>query len=630
MATLVKDLKQLESLGKKGKTRIFPGKVKIAVQMGTCGRASGADKLYSELEKALKGTDVVLARTGCIGLCQLEPMLNVMVPGLAPVIYSQLTPKKMEKLIPEWIDGKTPGKHALMQLNNSGFKVDGVDNKKAADIKEYKEVPFYKPQFKIALRNSGLVDPLDISEYIARGGYRSLYNVLTGLKPDDIVDTVTEAGLRGRGGGGFPTGRKWRSCSKASGSPKYVICNADEGDPGAYMDRTVLEGDPFSVLEGMAIGAYGIGSTEGYIYVRAEYPLAVETLRKTIAVAREHGLLGKNIFGTDFSFDIKISRGGGAFVCGESTALMASIEGKVGEPRVKHIHTVEAGLREKPTTLNNVETWSNVPIIFKMGAKEYASIGTEGSKGTKVFSLVGKINNNGLVEVPMGLSLREIIYDVGGGIPGDKKFKAVQTGGPSGGCIPADKIDMPVDFDELTKVGSMMGSGGIIVMDEDTCMVDVARYFLSFLVEESCGKCTPCREGTYQLYKIVDRISEGKGKDGDVELLEELSEVIKHCSLCALGKSAPNPVLSTIRYFRDEYMTHVKEKKCPAGVCKALFEFEIDAEACAKSMCGACYKKCPADAISWKKKEIAVLDKAKCTKCGICFDVCKFDSVNKV
>jgi len=624
----VMNLEQLDHLAEQGRFSLYPNRIKVAVQMGTCGRAAGAEQVYDAIAKRLDGRDVVLSRSGCLGFCQREPMVNVLIPGHAYVVYADLTPEVADRLAAEWSQGKTPADHALMQLNHDDFGVAGASINKTPGIEEYKNLPFYRSQMRIAMRNSGLVEPLNISEYIARGGYRALHRVLNALTPEEVIEEIDQSKLRGRGGGGYLTGRKWKYCRAARGTPKYVICNADEGDPGAYMDRTVLEGDPFSVLEGMAIGAYAIGSSEGYIYVRAEYPLAVQTMRAAIAEARQHGLLGDNLFGTDFGFDIKISRGGGAFVCGESTALMASIEGKVGEPRVKHIHTIEAGLHEKPTTLNNVETWANVPSIIQMGAKEYAKIGTAGSKGTKVFSVVGKIANNGLVEVPMGITLREIIFGIGGGIIDGKRFKAVQTGGPSGGCLPEDKLDMPVDFDELTQAGSMMGSGGMIVMDEATCMVDVAHYFLSFLVEESCGKCTPCREGIYQLDKIVTRITQGEGKPEDLESLTELSEVIADSSLCALGKSAPNPVMSTVRYFREEYEKHIFDKKCPAGVCTAMFVYQVKSEACTK--CGICFKKCPSDAVVWEKGVVADIVQAKCTKCGICHDVCKFDAIAKV
>ncbi len=450
--------------------------------------------------------------------------------------------------------------------------------------------------------------------------------VLFKMSPDAVIEEVRKSGLRGRGGGGFPTGIKWQSCRKAKGDTKYIICNCDEGDPGAFMDRSLMEGNPFNVLEGMIIGAFAIGAHQGYIYIRNEYPLAVRNAQIAIKQAEEHGLLGENILGSGFDFSIRINRGGGAFVCGESTALMASLEGRVGEPSAKYVHTVEKGLWDKPTNLNNVETWANVPLIINEGADWYAKIGTPKSKGTKIFSLTGKISNTGLVEVPMGMTLREIIYDIGGGIPGGKKFKAVQTGGPSGGCIPENLLNLPVDFDELTKVGSMMGSGGMIVMDENTCMVDIAKYFIAFLEEESCGKCVPCREGLKRMWQILTDISEGRGKDGDVESLERLSAAIKDSSLCALGTTAPNPVLTTIRYFRDEYEAHIRDKRCPAGVCKELITYLVVDEKCPG--CGLCVKACPQETITFMgKKKPVVLDQEKCNKCGACYDVCRLGAI---
>jgi len=445
------------------------------------------------------------------------------------------------------------------------------------------------------------------------------------MTPEEVIDTIKKSGLRGRGGGGFPTGAKWEACRSAKGKERFIICNADEGDPGAYMDRSLLEGNPHGIIEGMLIGAYAIGSEEGYVYVRNEYPLAVSNLTRAIDQAKDYGLLGKNILGSELTFTIKINRGGGAFVCGESTALMASLEGRVGEPRAKYIHTVEHGLWDQPTNLNNVETWANVPIIINRGVDWYTSIGTTGSKGTKIFSLVGKINNTGLVEVPMGISLRQIVYDIGGGIPGGKRFKAIQTGGPSGGCIPESLLDLPVDFDRLQEAGSMMGSGGMIVMDEENCMVDMARYFVRFLQEESCGKCTPCREGLQQMGEILNRICDGNGRDGDIKLLQNLSQVMIDTSLCGLGLTAPNPVLSTIRSFRDEYEAHIKDKQCPAKFCKELISFSIDPEKC--TGCAACLRVCPADAIAGEKKKPHQLDQDKCVKCRACYEACKFDAV---
>jgi NADH:ubiquinone oxidoreductase subunit F (NADH-binding) len=474
------------------------------------------------------------------------------------------------------------------------------------------------------MRNCGYIDPDVIEEYMARKGYLAFFNALKEMKPSEIVGVIKASGLRGRGGGGFPTGIKWATCAKHKGD-RTIICNADEGDPGAYMDRSILEGDPHSVIEGMLIAAVAIGSRQGYIYVRNEYPLAVKRLITAIKQARSYGLLGENIGGTDFSFDIRISTGAGAFVCGESTALMASLEGNVGRPRAKYIHTVEKGFRDNPSNLNNVETYANVPAILLKGAGWYAQMGTEHSKGTKVFSLVGKIKNTGLVEVPMGISLRDIVFKIGGGVPKKKKFKAVQTGGPSGGCIPERFLDLPVDYQKLTEVGSIMGSGGMIVMDQDTCMVDVARYFVDFLKEESCGQCNPCREGLKQMLDILTRICNGEGKEDDIPLLEELGVMMQRFSLCGLGTSAPNPVLTTVLYFRHEYQKHIEEKKCPAGVCKPLYHYEIDADAC--TGCQVCFRKCPQEAISGKKKKVHAIEQEKCIKCGICYDVCKFNAV---
>ncbi|MDD5009449.1 MAG: NADH-ubiquinone oxidoreductase-F iron-sulfur binding region domain-containing protein, partial [Syntrophorhabdaceae bacterium] len=486
------------------------------------------------------------------------------------------------------------------------------------------DIPFYAGQTRIVLALNGVLDPEDIEEYIGFGGYRAAYKALH-MDPVEIIEWIQKSGLRGRGGGGFLTGTKWRSCRDASEEPRYVIANGDEGDPGAFMDRSLMEGNPHAVIEGMIIGGHAIGSNQGFIYVRDEYPLAVHRLSIAIEKAREQGLLGANIFNSGFNFDIKIFRGGGAFVCGESTALMSSIEGKAGEPRAKYIHTVEKGLWDKPSNLNNVETWACVPHIMNRGWEWFGSIGTPQSKGTKVFSLVGKVKNTGLVEVPMGITLNEIIFKLGGGIQRNKKFKAVQTGGPSGGCIPGEYLDMPVDFDSLTRLGSMMGSGGMIVMDERDCMVDVARYFLKFLVDESCGKCTPCREGVRRMFEIVDNICSGNGSKGDVERLEELARAIQLGSLCALGQSAPNPVLSTIKYFREEYNIHIEQKRCPAGVCKALTTFTIDPEKC--TGCMRCASECPVTCISGEKKKVHTIDQSKCTKCGTCYDVCKFDAV---
>jgi NADH:ubiquinone oxidoreductase subunit F (NADH-binding)/Pyruvate/2-oxoacid:ferredoxin oxidoreductase delta subunit len=526
-------------------------------------------------------------------------------------------PQVKEKHVPEIVE-ETLKKGELVK---SLIYKDPTSKKK---ITFEEDIPFYKLQQRVIFGGNGLIDPTSIQDYIAVGGYEALAKALFDVKPKQIIDEVKKSGLRGRGGGGFPTGIKWETCRRQKGE-KYIICNADEGDPGAYMDRSLLEGNPHCVIEGMIIGAIATGSHEGYVYVRHEYPLAVKNLTIALQKATDMGLLGKNILGTGFDFNIHISRGGGAFVCGESTALMASLEGSPGRPKAKYVHTVEKGFRQNPSNLNNVETWANVPVIINKGASWYASIGTERSKGTKIFSLVGKVINTGLVEVPMGTSLRTIIFDIGGGIPKKKQFKAVQTGGPSGGCIPERFLDLPVDFDELAKVGSIMGSGGMIVMDQDTCMVDVARYFVDFLKDESCGQCNPCREGLKQMLDILTGICEGNGKSGDIELLEELGTMMQKFSLCGLGTSAPNPVLTNILFFRDEYEAHIRDKKCPAGVCKPLFHYEIDPEAC--TGCQVCFRKCPQDAISGEKKKPHELHQEKCIKCGICYDGCKFNAI---
>jgi NADH:ubiquinone oxidoreductase subunit F (NADH-binding)/(2Fe-2S) ferredoxin len=578
---------------------------------GAYGTAKVHDALKEKmLEKGLQDK-IEVKLTGCHGFCEKGPIMVIHPEG---IFYPQIKPEHIPDVVEQTLQKG--------ELVKSLIYKDPVSKKEL--IHEH-DIPFYKLQKRIIFGNNGLIDPTSIEDYIAVGGYSALAKALSTMKSNDIIEEIKKSGLRGRGGGGFPAGIKWATCARHEGT-RYVICNADEGDPGAYMDRSILEGNPHSVIEGMIIGAYAIGSQHGYVYVRHEYPLAVTNLTIALKSAREKGLLGKDILGSGFSFDIQISRGGGAFVCGESTALMASLEGKPGRPRAKYIHTVESGFRESPSNLNNVETWANVPVIITKGADWYSAIGTEHSKGTKIFSLVGKVVNTGLVEVPMGTTLREIIFDIGGGIPKKKKFKAVQTGGPSGGCIPEQFLDLPVDFDELAKVGSIMGSGGMIVMDQDTCMVDVARYFVDFLKDESCGQCNPCREGLKQMLEILTDICGGNGKNGDIELLEEIGAMIQKFSLCGLGTSAPNPVLTSILYFRNEYQAHIRDKKCPAGVCKPLFHYEIDPETC--NGCTLCAKKCPQDAISGEKKQPHVLDQGKCIKCGICYEGCKFDAIN--
>ncbi|MFQ6078394.1 MAG: NADH-ubiquinone oxidoreductase-F iron-sulfur binding region domain-containing protein [Thermodesulfobacteriota bacterium] len=626
----VKSRDDLDDLKKEGLKSLYPDHPKITVGMATCGIATGARKVFDALveEVEKRKLDVAVSQTGCIGFCQKEPLVDILSPGKERIYYKEMSPEKAVQLLDEFMAAKPREDWALFRMGGEENLIEDeairyVENHaRAGDnaIPLYKEFPFFKKQVKVALRNCGFIDSERIEEYIAKGGYYVLLKVLTEMKPEEVIEEVKRSGLRGRGGGGFPTGVKWESCRNATGEPKYIICNADEGDPGAYMDRSVLEGDPHGVIEGMIIGAYAIGAHEGFIYVRNEYPLAIQKLTIALTQAEKYGLLGEDILGTDFRFTIKINRGGGAFVCGESTALMASLEGKVGEPKAKYIHTVERGLRDRPSNLNNVETWANVPLIINKGADWFASIGTEGSKGTKVFSIVGKVNNTGLVEVPMGMTLREIIYDIGGGIHEGKKFKAVQTGGPSGGFIPETLLGLPVDFDKLFEHGSMMGSGGMIVIDEDTCIVDVTKYFLDFLADESCGKCIPSREGIWQMLRILNRICQGEGSDGDIELLKELGETAQDCSLCALGQTAPNPVLSSIKYFRGEYEAHIKEKRCPARVCKALMAYYIDPEKC--EACMSCLKNCPVGAIKGGKDMVHVINQEECTKCGICFEIC--------
>jgi len=611
-------LKSIEDL-EKLRERILAGvdlhRPCIAVCAGTGCTAYGgpevAKAFQDELERRGLRKEVNLLITGCHGYCE-RGVIVVIRPQV--IFYQKVTPED----VPEILEATVRDNKAVDRL----LYEDPLTGKK---IVHERDIPFYRFQKRFVIGDNSRISPTSIEDYLAIGGYSALAKVLFGMDPEEIIDSIKKSGLRGRGGGGFPTGVKWETCRRAQGEPKYVLCNADEGDPGAYMDRSLLEGNPHSVLEGMIIGAYAIGSNEGYIYVRQEYPLAVKHFSLALEQARAHQLLGKNILGSRFHFDVKVSRGGGAFVCGESTALMASIEGKPGEPRAKHVHTVEKGLWDKPSNLNNVETWANVPLIVNKGWEWYSKIGTEKSKGTKVFSLVGKVNNTGLVEVPMGIALRDVIYDIGGGIRGGKRFKAVQTGGPSGGVIPEDLLDLPVDFESLTEVGSMMGSGGMIVMDEDNCMVDIAKYFINFLKNESCGKCTPCREGLVQMHAVLEGITEGKGKENDIEFLEDLAWTIGNGSLCQLGATASNPILSTLRYFREEYEAHIKDKRCPAGVCKALIRYWIDAEKC--TGCGLCLKHCPQDAITGQRKQPHEVDESECIRCGICHDVCKFDAV---
>ena len=597
----------------------------VLVCGGTGCQSSGSKKVLAALEDELKAqgieNEILVVRTGCFGLCSLGPIMIVYPEG---TFYAQATPEGVRRVVKEHLKEGNVCKDLLYKET---VHEDG-------SIISLAETNFYKKQKRIALRNCGVIDPENIDEYIGTHGYEALYKALTSMSQDDVIKEVLDSGIRGRGGAGFPTGRKWMFAKASQGDIKYVACNADEGDPGAFMDRSILEGDPHAIIEAMAIAAYAIGAHQGFVYVRAEYPVAVHRLTVALGQAREKGLLGKDIFGTGFDFDIEIRLGAGAFVCGEETALMTSIEGHRGEPRPRPPFPAVKGLFGKPTVLNNVETLANIAQIIRKGAAWYASMGTEGSKGTKVFALGGKITNVGLVEVPMGTTLREVVEEIGGGIPNGKKFKAAQTGGPSGGCIPAKYIDTPIDYDNLVALGSMMGSGGLIVMDEDTCMVDISKFYLEFTVDESCGKCTPCRVGTKRLLQILEKITSGKGEMEDIDKLEELATHMKNSSLCALGQSAPNPVLSTLKSFRDEYEAHIKDKKCPAGVCKSLLSFEIEKEKCIG--CGLCARNCPVSAISktdytapGKKLPAMAIDQSKCIKCGVCMSNCKFGAVIK-
>ncbi len=592
----------------------------ITLCSGTACHATGSKEVALAIEQEMESqglTDKVdFRRTGCHGFCEKGPIVVIDPEGIC---YLQVTPEDVPEIISSTVKDNVVIDRLVYTNPSTGEKT----------VHE-SEIPFYKNQQRMVFGANRKIDPQSIEDYLVNDGGKALAKALFEMTPDQVISEVKDAKLRGRGGAGFPAGVKWELAREAPGEQKYVVVNCDEGDPGAYMDRSLMEGNPYGVLEGLIIGAYAIGSHEGYFYVRQEYPLALENLGVAVKRAEEHGLLGKNILGSGFDFEVKVHRGAGAFVCGEETALLKSLEGMAGEPRPRPPYPAEKGLWEKPTNINNVETWANIPLIINNGAKAFASIGTENSKGTKIFSLVGKINNTGLVEVPMGITLREVIFEIGGGIPGNKKFKAVQTGGPSGGCIPEELLDLKVGFDELTKAGSMMGSGGMIIMDEDTCMVDVARYFIDFLTDESCGKCVPCREGLRQMHKILTRITKGKGTDGDIETLENLAETAVEASLCALGSTAANPFLSTFRYFKHEYTAHIKDKRCPALSCKELISYYIDPARC--KACRICEIECPDKAIDGGKKKIHIIDQEKCTNCGTCLDVCpsKFDAVVKI
>ncbi len=583
-------------------------KAMVRIGMASCGIASGAVPVYEELRSILAGeSSVEVKRVGCVGLCFREPLVEVDMDGVR-TIYGDVTPEFAAQIARSLLKGELPENHIVY-----------------SDKAEAPENAVLDGQMRIVLKNSGIIDPEDMGDYVARGGYKAAKHAISEMQPEKIIETIEESSLRGRGGGGFPTGRKWRACREAEGDIKYVIANGDEGDPGAFMDRSFMEGDPHSVVEGMIIGAYAVGAGRGFIYVRNEYPLAVKRLSKAIEDARRAGFLGRRIFGSGFSFDIEICRGGGAFVCGESSALMRSIEGLPGVPRVKYIHATEKGLWDSPTILNNVETWANVPTIIEKGPEWFRSIGTEGSPGTKVFSLVGKVKKSGLIEVPMGMTLKSVIFSLGGGILKDRIFKAVQTGGPSGGCLPASLLDLPVDFDTLSSAGSMMGSGGMIVMDERTCMVDVARYFIDFLSDESCGKCVPCREGLKAIQKVLHDLTGGRGRKGDDELLKDMAERLAETALCGLGKTAANPVLSTLRYFPEEYAEH-EDGYCRAGVCRGLFVASIDEGLCVG--CGSCKAFCPAGAISGSQKEVHRIKASACIGCGSCLDACPVGAIS--
>jgi NADH:ubiquinone oxidoreductase subunit F (NADH-binding)/NAD-dependent dihydropyrimidine dehydrogenase PreA subunit/(2Fe-2S) ferredoxin len=624
----------LERLSAAGAATLYPDRLKILIGSASCGIAAGAREVEAAARQAVQdfGLDAVVARTGCIGFCQCEPLLDLLLPGGARISYGNMTPRKTRELLEAYA-----ARHdlkpamALCRFEAEEHVSTGVVHRYpagangASQIAERSTLEFYRRQQRLILRNCGSIDPLVLEEAIARGAYRGALRALTEFQPEAVIDEVSHSGLRGRGGAGFPTGQKWAAARRQPSDVKYLICNADEGDPGAFMDRSILEGDPHAVIEGMTIGAYAIGATQGYIYVRSEYPLAVSTVTQAIQQAEQHGLLGDNIFGSGFSFRIKVRRGAGAFVCGEETALIASIEGHSGEPRSRPPFPAVKGLWDKPTVINNVKTWASVGPILSRGAAWYAERGSDRNRGTTVFSLVGAVKNTGLVEIPLGTSLRDMVLEIGGGAKGKRPLKAVQTGGPSGGCIPVAMLDIAIDYEKLSAAGSMMGSGGMIVLDEDTCMVDLARFFLTFTADESCGKCSPCREGTKHMLRILTRICEGQGTPDDLPLLQRLAATVKSASLCGLGATAPNPVLTALRYFRDEFEAHVRDRKCPAGVCRNLIQLRIDESQC--SGCHRCVQVCPVEAIRGEAKAAHAIDPEICTRCGACRKACPSDAV---
>lgn len=622
----------LKKIVEKGRKKILPSKIRIAVGCATCGIAAGGNAVLKAFKKIIKkkNLDIYITKTGCFGFCSKEVLVNITMPGKPLIILQKVKEKDVEKITELLLTDQIDKLNALCRIETwDHFTTDEIIYGKGFDhIPLWNEIDYFKVQTKLVLRNAGLINPEDIDEYIAVGGYGSVIKTLKDMSPVEVIEQIKKSGLRGRGGAGFPTGVKWENTKKADGRIKYIICNADEGDPGAYMNRNEMESDPHMIIEGMIIGAYAMGAEEGFIYIRAEYPLAIKRMENAIKQAKEYGLLGSNIAGTAFSFDIYITNGAGAFVCGEETALIASMEGDIGRPRPRPPFPSQHGLWGKPTSINNVETWCNIPLIIKKGGRWFADFGSPDNSGTKVFSLVGKVENAGLVEVPLGTSINTIVYIAGSGGGHHKSIKAVQTGGPSGGCIPCSLFDTPLDYDHVKQAGSIMGSGGLVVLDEDTCMVDTAQYFLSFTVEESCGKCLPCREGLKQMYDILQRITSGKGNPQHIEILKELSETIKETSLCGLGQTAANPVITTIHYFEKEYLSHIIEKKCPAKVCKALISYFIIPDRCRG--CTLCMKKCPVQAISGEKNLIHIINQKDCIACGTCIDICPFDSIIKL